>query len=93
MFYSTQILSKRGALGTIWIASHMEKRLKRNQIFETSISASVGERRPPPAARRRRRPRSLPAGLGGLCRTLSGRLPARPAGHPPPCRIPLPPGP
>lgn len=42
MFYSTQILSRKGALGTIWIASHMEKRLKRNQIFETSIPASVG---------------------------------------------------
>ena len=43
MFYSTQILSKKGALGTIWIASHLEKRLKRSQIFETSIPASVGE--------------------------------------------------
>ena len=71
MFYSTQILSKRGALGTIWIASHMEKRLKRNQIFETSISASVGERR------HQQRPRGLPAGLGDLCCTLSGRCPAR----------------
>lgn len=43
MFYSTQILSKKGPLGTIWIASHLEKRLKRSQIFETSIPASVGE--------------------------------------------------
>ncbi|GAB4819090.1 hypothetical protein N2152v2_006136 [Parachlorella kessleri] len=41
MFYSTQILSKKGALGTIWIASHLEKKLKRSQIFETSIPASV----------------------------------------------------
>jgi hypothetical protein len=43
MFYSAQLLTKKGPLGTIWIAAHLEKRLKRNQIFETSIPASVGE--------------------------------------------------
>lgn len=42
MFYSTQILSRKGPLATIWIASHLEKRLKRAQIFETSIAKSVG---------------------------------------------------
>lgn len=44
MFYSTQILSRKGPLATVWIASHLEKRLKRAQIFETSIAKSVGER-------------------------------------------------
>uniref|UniRef100_A0A061S4Z0 Cohesin complex subunit SCC1 n=1 Tax=Tetraselmis sp. GSL018 TaxID=582737 RepID=A0A061S4Z0_9CHLO len=41
MFYSTQILAKKGPLGTIWIAAHLERRLKRQQVFETSITASV----------------------------------------------------
>lgn len=47
MFYSTQILAKKGPLGTIWIAAHLERRLKRHQVFETSITLSVGERKPP----------------------------------------------
>eukprot|EP00873_Tetraselmis_striata_P019210 jgi/Tetstr1/439474/TSEL_027906.t1 len=41
MFYSTQILAKKGPLGTIWIAAHLERRLKRHQVFETSITLSV----------------------------------------------------
>ncbi len=43
MFYSTQILAKKGPLGTIWIAAHLDKRLKRNQVFEANIAISVGE--------------------------------------------------
>ena len=43
MFYSTQILAKKGPLGTIWIASHLERRLKRSQVFDADIGASVGE--------------------------------------------------
>lgn len=42
MFYSTQILAKKGPLGTIWIAAHLDKRLKRNQVFEANIAISVG---------------------------------------------------
>ncbi|BDA47997.1 probable double-strand-break repair protein rad21 homolog at N-terminal half [Coccomyxa sp. Obi] len=41
MFYSTQILAKKGPLGTIWIASHLDRRLKRHQVFETNISITV----------------------------------------------------
>ncbi len=43
MFYSVQLLAKKGPLGTVWIAGHLDKRLKRNQIYETNISSSVGE--------------------------------------------------
>ncbi|KAK9830472.1 hypothetical protein WJX72_011940 [[Myrmecia] bisecta] len=41
MFYSAQILAKKGPLGTIWIAAHLDRRLKRHQVFETSIPVSV----------------------------------------------------
>ena len=43
MFYSVQLLAKKGPLGTVWIAGHLDKRLKRNQIYETNISSSVGK--------------------------------------------------
>lgn len=41
MFYSIQILTKQGPLGTIWVAAHMDRNLRRNQIYETSIPVSV----------------------------------------------------
>ena len=41
MFYHIQILAKKGPLGTIWIAAHHAKRLKRSQVFETSISSTI----------------------------------------------------
>ena len=43
MFFSTQLLSKKGPLATVWLAGHMDKRLKKAQIIDTSISNSVGE--------------------------------------------------
>ncbi len=42
MFYSTQILAKKGPLGTVWIASHLDRRLKRSQVFETNLPNTVG---------------------------------------------------
>ena len=42
MFFSHDLLGKRGALDTLWTAAHMERRLKRKQIDGTDISASVG---------------------------------------------------
>jgi hypothetical protein len=42
MFYSHQILQKRGPLGTVWIAAHMDRKLRKNQIAETCIGDSVG---------------------------------------------------
>ncbi|XP_042436309.1 sister chromatid cohesion 1 protein 3-like isoform X1 [Zingiber officinale] len=41
MFYSHSLLSKKGPLGTIWIAAHCFKKLKKNQIHSTDISSSV----------------------------------------------------
>jgi hypothetical protein len=43
MFYSQLILAKKGPLGTIWIAAHLERKLRKNQVTETNISVSVGE--------------------------------------------------
>lgn len=41
MFYSHFILAKKGPLGTVWIAAHLERKLRKNQVTETNISASV----------------------------------------------------
>ncbi|KAK9833545.1 hypothetical protein WJX81_003827 [Elliptochloris bilobata] len=41
MFYSVQILAKKGPLGIIWIAATLDKRLKRTQVFEANIDTSV----------------------------------------------------
>ncbi|KAI8466482.1 MAG: Rec8 like protein-domain-containing protein, partial [Monoraphidium minutum] len=41
MFYSTQILAKKGPLGLVWIAAHLDGRLKRQQINSASIGESV----------------------------------------------------
>ncbi|XP_042431809.1 sister chromatid cohesion 1 protein 3-like isoform X4 [Zingiber officinale] len=41
MFYSHSLLSKKGPLGTIWIAAHCFKKLKKYQIHGTDISSSV----------------------------------------------------
>ncbi|CAN4079122.1 unnamed protein product [Withania somnifera] len=43
MFYSQLLLSKKGPLGTIWIAAHCHKRLKKEQVQQTNITASVGK--------------------------------------------------
>lgn len=42
MFYSQLLLSKKGPLGTIWIAAHCYKRLKKEQVQQTNITSSVG---------------------------------------------------
>ncbi|KAH6831277.1 Rad21/Rec8-like family protein [Perilla frutescens var. hirtella] len=41
MFYSQLLLSKKGALGIIWMAAHCHKRLKKDQVQQTNISSSV----------------------------------------------------
>lgn len=41
MFYSQYILAKRGPLGTIWIAAHLDRKLRKNQIAETDLITSV----------------------------------------------------
>ncbi|KAL0322257.1 UNVERIFIED_CONTAM: Sister chromatid cohesion 1 protein 4 [Sesamum calycinum] len=37
MFYSQFILAKKGPLGTIWIAAHLERKLRKNQVADTDI--------------------------------------------------------
>lgn len=59
MFYSTQILAKKGPLGTVWIASHLDRRLKRSQVFETNLTNTVGTY-PHPIVRRIEFPRRGP---------------------------------
>ncbi|XP_058183162.1 sister chromatid cohesion 1 protein 4 isoform X2 [Rhododendron vialii] len=41
MFYSQFILAKKGTLGTIWIAAHLERKLRKNQVADTDIGVSV----------------------------------------------------
>ncbi|KAI5080639.1 hypothetical protein GOP47_0003822 [Adiantum capillus-veneris] len=41
MFYSQYLLSKKGPLGIIWIAAHLERKLRKKQITETDIGDSV----------------------------------------------------
>ncbi|KAK4367383.1 hypothetical protein RND71_011175 [Anisodus tanguticus] len=41
MFCSQLLLSKKGSLGTIWIAAHCHKRLNKEQIQQTNITSSV----------------------------------------------------
>ncbi|KAK4795928.1 hypothetical protein SAY86_028254 [Trapa natans] len=41
MFYSQFILAKKGPLGTIWIAAHLERKIRKNQVADTDIGVSV----------------------------------------------------
>ncbi|KAG6424796.1 hypothetical protein SASPL_115216 [Salvia splendens] len=41
MFYTQLLLSKKGALGIIWMAAHCHKRLKKDQVHHTHIPSSV----------------------------------------------------
>ena len=43
MFYSQFILAKKGPLGTIWIAAHLERKLRKNQVADTDIGISIGQ--------------------------------------------------
>lgn len=44
MFYSKALLSKKGALGTVWVAAFCrEAALSRDQVARTDIIAAVGK--------------------------------------------------
>ena len=43
MFYSAQILSRKGPLGTCWLASWSQRGLKRSEVFNCSLPAAEGE--------------------------------------------------
>ena len=40
-FFCSQLLAKKGPRGSVWIAAHHDKRLKRSQVFETQISNTI----------------------------------------------------
>lgn len=42
MFYSTHFFSKNAALGKVWQAAHMDKKLNKVDIFNTKIDESIG---------------------------------------------------
>jgi N terminus of Rad21 / Rec8 like protein len=42
-FYSETILSRRGPLGKVWLAAHMERKLSKTQTLQTDIEQSVGQ--------------------------------------------------
>ena len=41
MFYSDTLLSKTGPLAKIWLASHVERKLTKQQILQQDVSSSV----------------------------------------------------
>ncbi|KAI3910589.1 hypothetical protein MKW98_027871 [Papaver atlanticum] len=41
MFYSHQLLARKRPLGTVWMAAHLEKRLRRTHIDVTNIASTV----------------------------------------------------
>lgn len=43
MFYSDSILCRKGPLAVIWLAAHWERKLTKQQITSTDISASIQE--------------------------------------------------
>lgn len=42
MFFSQAILSKRGPLAKVWLASHYEKKLSKREVVQTNIETSIG---------------------------------------------------
>ena len=41
MFYSPAILAKKGDLGKVWLASHWQHKLTKQQVFSTDVAQSV----------------------------------------------------
>lgn len=41
MFYSNTFLARKGPLGTVWCAAHLQHRLKKSHITSTHISSTV----------------------------------------------------
>ena len=42
MFYSHTFLARKGPLGTVWFAAHLQNRLKKSHYTSTDISSTVG---------------------------------------------------
>ena len=44
MFYSENVLIRKGPLANIWLAAHWDRKLTKTQIFQTNIQTSVGNK-------------------------------------------------
>jgi len=42
MFYASEILARKGPLSHVWLAAHMDRKLSKSQIVNTSIPGAVG---------------------------------------------------
>lgn len=45
MFYSENVLTRKGPLANIWLAAHWDRKLTKTQIVQTNIQTSVGMKR------------------------------------------------
>jgi len=43
MFYSFHVLAKKGPLAKVWLAAHWDKKLTKQQVFQTDIPTSVDQ--------------------------------------------------
>jgi cohesin complex subunit SCC1 len=41
MFYSENILAKKGPLAKVWLAAHWERKLSKTQFLQTNIPTSI----------------------------------------------------
>ena len=73
MFYSQYVLAKKGPLGKIWLAAHMEKKLQKVQVISTNIPESIDNIENPTV----RAPRPCPA-TGASAPTACARASPRP---------------
>ena len=44
MFFSHQILSRKGPLGVVWLAAHLDRKLRKQMVSEADLNKSVGAR-------------------------------------------------
>ena len=63
MFYSHTILARKSPLGTVWIAAHLERKIKKPQIDGIDIPTYAGPSAPPLA-----RPKTRFFSFPSLCR-------------------------
>lgn len=42
MFYSENVLTRKGPLANIWLAAHWDRKLTKSQIVQTNIQTSIG---------------------------------------------------
>ena len=42
MFYSNQVLNRKGPLAMVWLAAHMDNKLRKNKVFDANLVGSIG---------------------------------------------------